>query len=355
MPGWATAQDSLEAAIRRGQLDYEPLLSAMMRQPDGGVTVQLKNQTNVTYTDFATLHSDFGKKLMSEARYRAAVAELAQRARSQIISHGAGAETHLRPLLDWRQSYDFIGAAEFVGTPNTEAGRRRARAMQEAYFERLSVPELVEARLSGAGPIYRRAGAFGAGAGAGMTALIELPNLIESWEQDPYAGRRYLAHTALGGLGDGGQALAEQALRMRISQMGLDAAASRAAAGRSISALTYFTPGARFGGSTVLGGVASGGLTAGGMWLDESYFGADYTTIDYSARTARAFVSGSVASGVGALTTAAVTAKFGWWRGSGRLHCARARGRDRGLRCTGRDRGLHRRDRSLLFVRLCRR
>src|SRR5262249_43999546 len=95
------AQDSLEAAIPRGPADYEPLLSAMLRQQP--VTVQHKNGTNVTYSDFTTLRADFTAKLMSEARYRAAVAQLAQRARAQVVSSGAGAETHLRPLLDYRQ------------------------------------------------------------------------------------------------------------------------------------------------------------------------------------------------------------------------------------------------------------
>jgi hypothetical protein len=313
----AAVQDSLENAIRggRGQMAYEPLLSAMMRQQP--VSIQMRDGSTRVYGDFGSLHADFQANLMTNARYRAAVATLAQGARSRIVSNASEAEAQLRPLLDYRQQYDFTGASEFSGIPDTAPARRAARLLQERYFRRIAVPELMEIQTSGMSPVLTRAGMTGAGLGAGTTAVLSLPHMVDTWDADPYAGRRYLSHVALSGIGGGGQAVADQALRMYISQAGLDLAAARAAAGQSIAPIASLTPLARFGGSTALGGIFSGGLTIGGMYLDERYFGARYTRIDYEARGTRAFVSGSVAAGAGALGTAGTMALLGAEGGGG--------------------------------------
>ncbi|MGK7865373.1 eCIS core domain-containing protein [Falsiroseomonas sp. E2-1-a4] len=304
------AQDSVEAAIRRGQMDYEVLLSAFLRQQP--ISVQhsrgpQKGQT-VSYTDFATLNADFKAKHITQARYRDAVGQLAQRARAQVVPTGAGAENRLRPLIDFRQRYDFSNAADYAGLADTPANRRLARAGQQNAFERIGVPELLEVQTKGMRPVLGRSTMLGGGLGLGTSAIMGAPHLAETWDTDPYAGRRYLTNLGLSATSGAGQATAEQYMRIRIAQGGLDYAASRAAAGRSIAPVAWGAPAARLGGGTALGGVVSGGVTAGSMWLDERYFDADYTPIDYSARVTRAAVIGSGASLMGALAAGGTTA-----------------------------------------------
>ena len=304
------AQDSIETAIRRGQMDYEALLSAYLREQS--ISLQHSRGPNkgqaVTYTDFATLHADFQAKRISQARYRDAVRQLAQRARTQVVATGAGAETHLRPLIDFRQRYDFIGAAEFAGLTDTPANRRVARAGQQRAFESLGVPELLEVQTHGMRDVLRRSGRAGGAMGLGSAAVLGVPHMIGSWDTDPYAGRRYLLNVGISGASGVGQATAEQYMRIRISQAGLDWAAARAAAGRSITPAVWGTSAARLGGGTMLGGAVSGGVTLGSMWLDEQAFGADYTSIDYAARGTRAAVIGTGASLAGALAAGGTTA-----------------------------------------------
>lgn len=306
------AQDSLELAIRGGKdLYYEPLLSALLRQQP--VSVKLKDGSTKVYSDFTSLRADFTAKppLMAEQRYRDAVTELAQRARSQIISNGSNAEADLRPRLDYRQRYGFTGAAEFAGIPDTPEGKQAARALQEEYFRKIGMPELFEIQSKGYAPAMKSAASSGGKMGLGMAGVLQLPHLYGSWGTDPYAGRRYLLNTVLGGVGGSTQAAGDVALQAYISQKGLDWAASRALAGRSVAPLARIVPAARFGGSTALGGVASGGITLAGMALDERFFGTDYTRIDYTAKGTRAFVSGSAAAGAGALASAITVASLG--------------------------------------------
>ncbi|GGJ24284.1 eCIS core domain-containing protein [Neoroseomonas lacus] len=304
------AQDSIEAAIRRGQMDYEALLSAYLRQQS--ISVQHSRGPNkgssVTYTDFATLHADFTARNITQARYRDAVAQLAQRARAQVVPTAAGAETHLRPLIDFRQRYDFTGAAEYAGLADTPANRRLARAGQQSVFEQIAVPELLEVQTGGMRPVLRRSGAAGGAMGLGSAAVLGAPHLVSSWDTDPHAGSRYLVNVGLSGAASAGQATAEQYMRIRISQAGLDWAASRAAAGRSIAPAAWGTSAARLGGGSLLGGAVSGGVTLGSMWIDEQAFGADYTSIDYAARGTRAAVIGTGASLAGALAAGGTTA-----------------------------------------------
>jgi hypothetical protein len=211
-------------------------------------------------------------------------------------------------LIDFRQRYDFTGAAEYAGLTDTPANRRLARAGQQSAFESIGVPELLEVQTGGMRPVLKRSGAAGGAMGLGSTAVLGAPHLVSSWDTDPYAGRRYLLNVGLSGASGAGQATAEQYMRIRISQAGLDWAASRAAAGRSITPAVWGTSAARLGGGSLLGGAVSGGVTLGSMWIDEQAFGADYTSIDYAARGTRAAFIGTGASLAGALAAGGTTA-----------------------------------------------
>jgi hypothetical protein len=300
------AQDQLEKSIRnmRGSY-YEPLVSAMLRQQPEAVT--LADGSTRAYADFNSLLTDLNAKRISGAEYKRVLGQLGQRARTQIISN-ASSESTLRSLLEYRQKYDFTRAKEFQGVPDTAPGRQQARTLQEKYFRRIGVPELMEAQAGGGrAPIIEGAAGSGALMGAGTATVFGLPGMVENWESDPYAGRRYLTTVALSGFGGGAQSAADEAFRMQVSQWGLDWAAGRAAAGETVAPLAIATPLARLGGSTAIGGVASAGITLGGMWMGERFFGEDYSTIDYTAKGTRAFVSGAA----GALASAGAAAVLG--------------------------------------------
>jgi len=80
------------------------------------------------------------------------------------------------------------------------------------------------------------------------------------------------------------------------------------------SAISRLQPGSEEYGA---GGFASGAIVVGGMILDERYFGGNSTKIEYYKKGTRAFVSGSVAAGAGALATALIAAKAGGVGGAG--------------------------------------
>ena len=304
----AAARDAQTNAIRRSPQSYNAILNIKLK--DNPIEITLKNRTKKIYNDITVLHADFAAKKMAEAKYRDAIRTLAVAAQDSVQPGVGGAETDFRPLLDYRQAHDFLNASEFLGTPDTEAGKRAARLRQRALYEMMVKAEYLEALRTGVRPGTTASARKGGMMGFGTSAIFDLYPTIANWDKDPYAGRRYLANVGLNTLAGVGQGGAEYAMDYGISRASLSLATSRAAAGQSVSPIAAATPWARLGGTSVLGGAFSGGVTIGGMYVDERYFGADYSTIDYAAKGTRAFVSGSAAAAGGAIATGLITAKL---------------------------------------------
>ncbi len=76
----------------------------------------------------------------------------------------------------------------------------------------------------GAQSVYVRAGSTGAAVSTGLTLVFGLPQMMDNWERDEYAGRRFMTHVGVNGIGGFYQAVGDQALRASISQYYLDLA-----------------------------------------------------------------------------------------------------------------------------------
>jgi hypothetical protein len=302
----ARARTAQINAINKSPAAFIAILRVMMQ--DHPIAVTRKDGTSQIYNDYDTLKADYDAKLIDKGPYRQAVGTLASHA-SDSVQPGVGtAEGDFRPLIELRGSHDFIGAAEFAATPDTDAGKRAARERQRALYEMIASPEYLEAMRVGLKPGTVASAKMGGAMGVGSAALFDLYGTVSNWDKDPYAGRRYAANVLLSGGGGVAQGSAEYLLDQQIRRSSLAWAAARADAGKSIAPIASGSGFARFGGTTILGGAAAGAITLGGMYLDESFFGADYSTVDYGAKATRAFVSGSIAAGTGAIASGVATA-----------------------------------------------
>jgi hypothetical protein len=270
----------IEQAVRNDPTEFRPLLDVFLNQNAAEVN-------SVRYTTLQSLETARDNHTVTQAQFDTAVSDLAQRARTKVVSNGIST-VELRNLQAFRENFQMIGAEQ---------------------FNRAAFPELLEAERFGGGTVGTmaalrqsaiRGGGGGLVVGAGADLFHHILNPNEKWD---------FAHegvnVGLSGLGGAGSSALESSLNIAFSRQLMTEAAS----GGTISAFTPVLGRTLSGG--IAGGVTAPALTLISMGIDEKFFGAEYTNIDYTAKGTRAFVSGAAAGAGGALAAGGVGALAG--------------------------------------------
>jgi hypothetical protein len=269
------ARNAIEARVRANPGDYAELFNSFMQESPVLIN-------GVQYRTFADLQTARTNGTLQQADLDSAFDTLARRARSRVITNGFTTE-ELRNMQNFRES--------FQNLPGDE-------------FNRLAAPELIEAERFGGGWEGTRAAMGqsmlrGGGQGMVLSAGFDLARAAFDPEARARLPRQLLTDVPLGGFGGITSSAIESSLNMSISRSMLTEAGTGGA-----SAIPGALP---LLGRGLSGGVA-GGITAPivtmlAMGLDSEH---EYTGIDYAAKGTRAFVSGSIAGGGGALAAGLV-------------------------------------------------
>lgn len=240
----------------------------------------------------------------------------AEIAAARDLGATGGGISHAR----YRETMEMLGmdiaTARTVGVPMLTGEMASSLAFREQFMDlpapdmqRLALPETIEAHRragsteGGFGAAQRtlsheagmRGAKFGAASGFIMTAGGMLFDPVHARWQD-------LALSApMAGMEGYATGVVDQRLTVWANQRIMAYATQRAAASGSTALVS------RVGGplSRVPGGLAGGPISAGftlaSMGIDDAFLGGHYTGIDYTAKGSRAFVSGTIAGGGGAL------------------------------------------------------